>query len=44
MILESALLDVKPGEEVAFETAINEARPLMHPCLAQLSQPSSFIE
>ena len=29
MILESALLDVKPGEEAAFEAAINEARPLI---------------
>jgi heme-degrading monooxygenase HmoA len=29
MILESALLDVKPGQEAAFETAIAEARPLI---------------
>ena len=29
MILESALLDVKPGEEAAFEAAIEEARPLI---------------
>jgi heme-degrading monooxygenase HmoA len=29
MILESALLDVKPGAEAAFETAIKEARPLI---------------
>jgi heme-degrading monooxygenase HmoA len=29
MILESALLDVKPGEEAAFEAAIQEARPLI---------------
>ena len=29
MILESALLDVKPGEEAAFEAALNEARPLI---------------
>jgi heme-degrading monooxygenase HmoA len=29
MILESALLDVKPGEEAAFEAAIREARPLI---------------
>jgi heme-degrading monooxygenase HmoA len=29
MILESALLDVKPGEEAAFEAAIKEARPLI---------------
>ena len=29
MILESALLDVKPGEETAFEAAIREARPLI---------------
>jgi heme-degrading monooxygenase HmoA len=29
MILESALLDVKPGEEAAFEAAIQAARPLI---------------
>jgi len=29
MILESALLDVKPGQETAFEVAIKEARPLI---------------
>ena len=29
MILESALLDVKPGEEAAFEAALKEARPLI---------------
>jgi heme-degrading monooxygenase HmoA len=29
MILESALLDVKPGEEAAFEAAMKEARPLI---------------
>jgi heme-degrading monooxygenase HmoA len=29
MILESALLDVKPGEEAAFEAAISAARPLI---------------
>ena len=29
MILESALLDVRPGEEGAFEVAINAARPLI---------------
>jgi heme-degrading monooxygenase HmoA len=29
MILESALLDVKPGAEAAFEAAIYEARPLI---------------
>ena len=29
MILESALLDVKPGEETAFEAAMKEARPLI---------------
>jgi heme-degrading monooxygenase HmoA len=29
MILESALLDVKPGEEAAFEAAMREARPLI---------------
>jgi heme-degrading monooxygenase HmoA len=29
MILESALLDVKTGEEAAFETAMKEARPLI---------------
>ena len=29
MILESALLDVKPGEEAAFEAALREARPLI---------------
>jgi len=29
MILESALLDVKPGEEAAFEAAIKQARPLI---------------
>ena len=29
MILESALLDVKPGEEAAFEAAIRQARPLI---------------
>ena len=29
MILESALLDVTPGEEAAFETAMKEARPLI---------------
>jgi heme-degrading monooxygenase HmoA len=29
MILESALLDVKPGEEAAFEAAMTEARPLI---------------
>jgi heme-degrading monooxygenase HmoA len=29
MILESALLDVKPGAEAAFEAAIRQARPLI---------------
>jgi heme-degrading monooxygenase HmoA len=29
VILESALLDVKPGEEAAFEAALKEARPLI---------------
>jgi heme-degrading monooxygenase HmoA len=29
MILESALLDVKPGEESAFEAALREARTLI---------------
>jgi heme-degrading monooxygenase HmoA len=29
MILESALLDVKPGEVAAFETAMKQARPLI---------------
>ena len=29
MILESALLDVKPGEESRFEAAIKQARPLI---------------
>jgi len=29
MILESALLDVKPGQEAAFEAAMKEARPLI---------------
>jgi heme-degrading monooxygenase HmoA len=29
MILESALLDVKPGAEAAFEAAIRAARPLI---------------
>jgi heme-degrading monooxygenase HmoA len=29
MILESALLDVKPGEETAFEAALKEAQPLI---------------
>ncbi len=29
MILESALLDVKPGEEAVFEAAMREARPLI---------------
>jgi heme-degrading monooxygenase HmoA len=29
MILESALLDVKAGEEPAFEAALQEARPLI---------------
>jgi heme-degrading monooxygenase HmoA len=29
MILESALLDVKPGEEAGFEAAMKEARPLI---------------
>ena len=29
MILESALLDVKPGEEDAFEAALRQARPLI---------------
>ena len=29
MILESALLDVKPNEEAAFEAAIRQARPLI---------------
>jgi heme-degrading monooxygenase HmoA len=29
MILESALLDVKPGAEAAFEAALAEARPLI---------------
>ena len=29
MILESALLDVRPGEESAFEAAIKEARRLI---------------
>jgi heme-degrading monooxygenase HmoA len=29
MILESALLDVKPGAEAGFEAAMKEARPLI---------------
>ena len=29
MILESALLDVKPGEQAAFESALRQARPLI---------------
>jgi len=29
MILESAILDVRPGETAAFEAAIKEARPLI---------------
>ena len=29
MILESALLDVRPGQEAAFEAAFTEARPLI---------------
>ncbi len=29
MILESAILDVKPGQSAAFETAIRKARPLI---------------
>jgi hypothetical protein len=29
MILESAILDVKPGQESAFEAALKEARPLI---------------
>ena|ERR1700753_3884974 len=29
MILESAILNVKPGEERAFEAALKEARPLI---------------
>ena len=29
MILESALLDVKPSEEAAFEAAMQQARPLI---------------
>jgi heme-degrading monooxygenase HmoA len=29
MILESAILDVKPGEAPAFEAALQEARPLI---------------
>jgi heme-degrading monooxygenase HmoA len=29
MILESALLDVKPGQEAAFEATLKEARPLI---------------
>ena len=29
MILESALLDVKPGEEADFEAAMRKARPLI---------------
>jgi heme-degrading monooxygenase HmoA len=29
VILESALLDVKPGEEADFEAALKEARPLI---------------
>ena len=29
MILESAMLDVKPGAEAAFEAALKEARPLI---------------
>lgn len=29
MIVESALLDVKPGAEAAFEAALREARPLI---------------
>jgi heme-degrading monooxygenase HmoA len=29
MILESALLDVKPGAEAAFQAAMKEARPLI---------------
>jgi len=29
MILESALLEVKPGAEAAFEAAMEEARPLI---------------
>ncbi len=29
MILESAILDVKPGEHAAFEAAMKKARPLI---------------
>ncbi|HVZ01754.1 MAG TPA: antibiotic biosynthesis monooxygenase [Dongiaceae bacterium] len=29
MILESAILDVKPGEAAAFEAAMQQARPLI---------------
>ena len=29
MILESAILDVKPGQQQAFEAALQEARPLI---------------
>ena len=29
MILESAILDVKPGEAAAFEAAMRQARPLI---------------
>jgi heme-degrading monooxygenase HmoA len=29
MILEAAILSVKPGEEAAFETALRAARPLI---------------
>lgn len=29
MILEAALLDVRPGEEAAFEAALRQARPLI---------------
>jgi len=29
MILESAILDVKPGEEARFEAAMREAQPLI---------------
>ena len=29
MILESAILDVKPGQSAAFETAMRKARPLI---------------
>jgi hypothetical protein len=32
MILESAILDMKPGEAAAFELALREARPLVAIC------------